>query len=167
MKRAAKLASIKKKKKPMSKQKIEALALKIIAKHSKLLKKIKKERLLVYTALCSESTKEFEPFKGAIGAYRKGSTLKLTRSNGKRPTPMDLPKTFGFKAVSLKDFDFNEEAEYFEKTLHRQLQHEFRHQKLWIKCGAGAGDPSSTNVSMSYGPPTGLVRDPKCNKVYN
>ena len=79
---------------------------------------------------------------------------------------MDLPKIFGFKAVSLKDFAFNEEAEYFEKTLHRQLQHEFQHQKLWIKCGGGGGNVSNTNVSMSYGPATGLVRHPKCSNVY-
>ena len=169
MKRAAKLARKKGKKKPMSKKKIEALARKIIVKNSKLLNKIKKERLLVYVALCSESTKEFEPFKGATGSARRGRILKLAKKEGtekgKPPGPMELQKTFGFKAVSLKDFDYNEEAKHFEKTIHRQLQHEFQYQKLWIVNGAGGGDPNSTNVSMSYGPPTGLVRNPNCNKV--
>ena len=169
MKRAAKLARKKGKKKPMSKKKIEALARNIIAKHSKLLTKIKKERLLVYVALCAESTKAFEPFKGATGAGSKGGILKLVKKEGPKkgnaPGPMELQKTFGFKAVSLKDFDYNEEARHFEKTIHRQLQHEFQYQKLWIVNGAGGGDPNSTNVSMSYGPPTGLVRNPNCNKV--
>ena len=169
MKRAAKLARMKGKKKPMSKKKIEALARNIIAKHSKLLTKIKKERLLVYVALCAESTKATEPFKGATSSARRGRILKLAKKEGtekgKPPGPMELQKTFGFKAVSLKDFDYNEEARHFEKTIHRQLQHEFQYQKLWIVNGAGGGDPNSTNVSMSYGPPTGLVRDPNCNKV--
>ena len=170
MKRAAKLARKKGKKKPMSKKKIEALARKIIVKNSKLLTKIKKERLLVYVALCAESTKATEPFKGATGAARKGGMLKLVKKEGPKkgnaPGPMELHKTFGFKAVSLEDFDYNEEASHFEKTIHRLLQHEFQYQKLWIVNGAGGGDPNSTNVSMSYGPPTGLVRHPNCNKVW-
>ena len=41
-----------------------------------------------------------------------------------------------------------------------------RDQKLWIKCGGGGGNVSNTNVSMSYGPATGLVRHPKCSNVY-
>ena len=134
-----------------------------------MLNKIKKERLLVYVALCAESTKEFEPFKGATGASSKGGILKLVKKEGPEkgnaPGPMELHKTFGFKAVSLEDFDYNEEASHFEKTIHRLLQHQFQYQKLWIRCGGGRGTSSSTNVSMSYGPPTGLVRHPNCNKV--
>ena len=170
MKRAAKLARKKGKKKPMSKKKIEALARKIVVKNSKLLTKIKKERLLVYVALCAESTKATEPFKGATCAARKGGMLKLVKKEGPEkgnaPGPMELHKTFGFKAVSLEDFDYNEEASHFEKTIHHLLQHEFQYQKLWIRCGGGGGNPASTNVSMSYGPPTGLVRNPNCNKVW-
>ena len=39
-------------------------------------------------------------------------------------------------------------------------------QKLWIYNGAGGSDIMSTNVSLSYGPLTGLVRNEKCNKVW-
>eukprot|EP01048_Picozoa_sp_COSAG05_P005868 COSAG05_NODE_361_length_10793_cov_141.983262_1_plen_126_part_00 len=122
---------------------------------------------MLYVAACAESTKEHEPYRGAIGTAREGRTAKLTRKEGKgkgqAPGAIELKNTFGFKAVSLHDFDHNEDASHFEKTIQRQLQHEFQYQKLWIRCGAGGGDPASTNVSMSYGPPTGLVRDPKCD----
>ena len=79
---------------------------------------------------------------------------------------MELKNRFGWDHVSLGDFDFNSEAKHVEKTLHRLLQHRFKNQKLWIVNGAGGGDIMSTNVSLCYGPLTGLIRNEKCNKVY-
>ena len=80
---------------------------------------------------------------------------------------MELKNDFGWDHVSLGDFAYNEETAHLEMTLHKKLQYRLRGQKLWIKCGAGGGDPSSTNVSMSYGPLTGLVRSAACNKATN
>ena len=77
-----------------------------------------------------------------------------------------MPKEIGWDHVSLGDFDFHCEAKHVEKTLHRLLQHSFKYQKLWSRNGAGGGEIMSTNVSLCYGPLTGLVRNEKCNKVW-
>jgi len=144
----------------MGKRKIAAIAAKIIVDHKVLLADIKTTGQGVYVALCSETSKDVEPYLGA------GRTALTTIATSSKPTPTKLKKTFGWTAVSLGDFVFNEEAALVEKTLHQELQHRFRYQKLWIKNGAGGGNPSSTNVSLCYGPLTGLVRSAKCNKVW-
>ena len=87
-------------------------------------------------------------------------------STSERPTPTEFKATFGWTHVSLRDFDYNEEAAHLEKTLHQKLQHRLRGHKLWIRNGGGGGNPNSTNVSMCYGPRAGLVRNEKCNKVW-
>ena len=108
--------------------------------------------------MCAESTKDKEPY---VGAARYALT---TIATGETPTPEEL-KNLGWNHVSLRDFAYDEEAAHVEKTLHKKLQYHLRGQKLWIKCGAGGANPSSTNVSMSYGPLTGLVRNTKCDNV--
>ena len=120
---------------------------------------IKKTGQAVYVALCSDLTKDYEPYQGAV-------RTALTKSaTGEKPTAMELKNTFGWDHVPLKDFAYNEEASHLEKTLHKKLQYRLRGQKLWIYNGAGGGDPTSTHVSLCYGPLTGLVRSAKCDKV--
>ena len=122
---------------------------------------IKKAGGGAYVALCSDLSKDEEPYKGA----RRGA---LTNSaTGEKPTAGELKNDFGWKHVPLKDFSYNEEASHCEKTLHTKLQYHLRGQKLWMVNGAGGGDPGSTHVALCYGPLTGLVRDPKCDKVYD
>ena len=85
-------------------------------------------------------------------------------SSSKPPTVTELKTTWS--AVSLQDFPYNIiSAKQLEKVLHQKLQHRLRGQKLWIYNGKGGGNPTSTNVSMCYGPMTGLVRNPDCNNV--
>ena len=131
----------------------------IIKEYKVLLDDIKATGQGVYVALCSESTKDTEPY---IGVAR---TALNTIETGEKPTPAELKNDFGWDHITLKDFAYNEEAAHLEKTLHKKLHYHLRGQKLWIKCGAGGADPSSTNVSMSYGPLTGLVRNTKCDNV--
>ena len=95
-----------------------------------------------------------------LGAARSALT-KI--SSSKPPTVTELKTTWS--AVSLQDFPYNISAKQLEKVLHQKLQHRLRGQKLWIYNGKGGGNPTSTNVSMCYGPMTGLVRNPKCNNV--
>ena len=101
-----------------------------------------------------------------LGAARRALTTKKGTKKGKPPTYTELKETFGWKHVSLGDFVYSHEAKLFEKTLHRELQTLFRYQKLWIKNGGGGGSKTSTNVSLCYGPLTGLVRNEKCDKVW-
>jgi len=95
-----------------------------------------------------------------LGAARSALT-KI--SSSKPPTVTELKTTWS--AVSLQDFPYNISAKQLEKVLHQKLQHRLRGQKLWIGNGMGGGNPTSTNVSMCYGPMTGLVRNPRCNNV--
>ena len=95
-----------------------------------------------------------------LGAARSALT-KI--SSSKPPTVTELKTTWS--AVSLQDFPYNISAKQLEKVLHQKLQHRLRGQKLWIGNGMGGGNPTSTNVSMCYGPMTGLVRNPDCNNV--
>ena len=143
----------------MSDDESEASARKILVENKALFSTIKKKRHGLYVALCTKKTKVDEPY---IGAARRALTTIATSS---KTTPTEL-KEIGWDHVSLGDFDFNCEAKHVEKTLHRLLQHRFQNQKLWIYNGAGGGDIMSTNVSLSYGPRTGLVRNEKCNKVW-
>ena len=148
-------------KKPMVDDESEASARKILVDNEALFSSIEKEGGGLYVALCTQKTKHLEPYKGAV------SHAHVTTKKGKKvPTPMELKNRFGWDHVSLGDFDFNSEAKHVEKTLHRLLQHRFKNQKLWIVNGAGGGDIMSTNVSLCYGPLTGLIRNEKCNKVY-
>ena len=146
-------------KNPMDDDESEASARKILVENKALFSTIKKKRHGLYVALCTQKTKEDEPYKGAT------CRALTTIATSSKTTPTEL-KEIGWDHVSLGDFDFNCEAKHVEKTLHRLLQHRFKNQKLWIFNGAGGGDIMSTNVSLCYGPLTGLVRNEKCNKVW-
>ena len=137
----------------------EASARKILFDNKAVFSTIKKKRHGLYVALCTKKTKEDEPY---IGAAR---SALITIATSSKPTQTEL-KEIGWDHVPLGDFDFNCEAKHVEKTLHRLLQHRFKNQKLWIYNGAGGGDIMSINVSLCYGPLTGLVRNVKCNKVW-
>ena len=149
-------------KNPVSDDESEASARKILFDNKALFSTIKKKGDGLYVALCSKATKEIEPYKGAVS----GAHLTIEKKGKKEPAPMELKNSFGWDHRPLGDFDFHCEAKHVEKTLHRLLQHRFKYQKLWIYNGAGGGDIMSTNVSLCYGPLTGLVRDEKCNKVW-
>ena len=149
-------------KKPMDDDESEASARKILLDNKALFSTIKKKGDGLYVALCTKATKEIEPYKGAVS----GAHLTIEKKGKKEPAPMELKNSFGWDHRPLGDFDFNCEAQHVEKTLHRLLQHRFKNQKLWIVNGAGGGDIMSTNVSLCYGPLTGLVRNEKCDKVW-
>ena len=101
----------------MRKRKIVAIADKLIAEHKILLDDIKKKGQGLYVALRSQHTKTDEPFLGAKSAN------KLTKiSTSKPPTVKELKETFGWTAVSLRDFAYNIEAALLEKTLHQKLR---------------------------------------------
>eukprot|EP01048_Picozoa_sp_COSAG05_P026788 COSAG05_NODE_7492_length_804_cov_1.617021_1_plen_218_part_10 len=128
-------------KNPMDADESEASARKILVENEAVFSTIKKKQHGLYVALCTQKTKEHEPY---IGAARSALTTIATSS---KTTPTEL-KEIGWDHVSLGDFDFNCEAKHVEKTLHRLLQHRFKNQKLWIYNGAGGGDIMSTNVSL-------------------
>ena len=146
-------------KNPMDDDESEASARQILVDNEVLFSSIEKEGEGLYVALCSQKRKEVEPYQGAV------RTALTTIATSSKTTPTEL-KENGWKHVPLGDFDFNCEAQHVEKTLHRLLQHRFKNQKLWIRNGSGGGDMMCTNVSLCYGPLTGLVRDEKCNKVW-
>ena len=146
-------------KKPMDFDESEASARKILFDNKAVFSTIKKNGDALYVALCTQKRKEVEPYQGAV------RTALTTIATSSKTTPTEL-KEIGWDHVPLGDFDFNCEAQHVEKTLHRLLQHRFKNQKLWIRNGSGGGDMMCTNVSLCYGPLTGLVRDEKCNKVW-
>ena len=147
-------------KKPMDDDESEASARQILVDNEVLFSSIEKEGEGLYVALCTQKTKEVEPYQGAV------SSAHLTTIATSSTTTVSELKENGWDHIPLGDFDFNCEASHVEKTLHRLLQHRFKNQKLWIRNGAGGGDMMSTNVSLCYGPLTGLVRNVKCDKVW-
>ena len=129
---------------PPTQQQIDAIAdVVVILEQSDLFDTIVEEDQGVYIALCSQHTKNDEPFLCAA----RSALTKI--SSSKPPSLRELKITWS--VVSLRDFSYNISAMQLEKALHQKLQHRLRGQKLWIGTGKGGGYPTSNNVSMCYG----------------
>ena len=107
---------------PPTQQQIEAIADDLILENSDLLDTIVEEDQGVYIALCSQHTKNGEPFMGAA----RSALSKI--SSSKPPTWTELKRTWS--VVSLRDFPYDISAMQLEKVLHQKLQHRLRDQKL-------------------------------------